>query len=102
MSADLPTATILPPSTTIAASRMTRRLASMVISQAMSAMTRSTDCTGAPYSFSLPDFGRARVGLLHLAPCRRTDPTPTLPGVGEGAELLILPDVGQLVGDLQL
>jgi hypothetical protein len=44
ISDDLPTATNFPSSTAIAASRMTRRSASTVISQSMSAISRSTDC----------------------------------------------------------
>src|SRR5262245_49595148 len=76
MSADLPTPTILPASTTIAASRMTRRLASMVISQAMSAMTRSTGCTGAPDRPLFRLRGESRIAAL--------------------------PHISQIVGDLEL
>src|SRR6266852_9271226 len=88
MSADLPTATILPPSTAIAASRMMRRLGSMVISHAMSAMTRSTDCTGAP-----------RSGTAGVSPARRerdAGGTPAVPGT-----LFILPHISEFVRDLQ-
>src|SRR5262245_50631929 len=44
-SVDFSMATILPLSTAMAASRTMRRCASIVISQSISAMTRSTDCT---------------------------------------------------------
>ena len=45
ISGDLPTATILPSFTAIAASRMMRRSASTVISQSMSVISRSIACT---------------------------------------------------------
>src|ERR1700730_16773407 len=104
MSADLPTAMILPPATTIAASRMTRRLASMVISQGMSAMTRSTDCTGSPDGFAffpLPDFGEDQGGVC-LIKRRALEKTPPLPEVGQGEGLLALPDIGEFIRDLEL
>src|SRR5215475_1345390 len=63
-SADLPTATILPPSIAIAASRMTRRPGSIVISQAMLAMMRSTNCTGC-FLLVTP----RRVGKIALGAC---------------------------------
>jgi len=49
IAADLPTATILPACTATAASRMMRRCGSTVMSQPISAISKSTDCTARAY-----------------------------------------------------
>src|ERR1700724_3228637 len=101
MSMDFPTATILPQSTAMAASRMTRRLGSTVISHAMSEMTRSTDCTGTPIFRRHSGAGVSR------------NPESPLPYFTSGFRVrrcatprndgsLVLPHVRQLIGDLQL
>src|ERR1700737_2766474 len=88
MSADFPTATILPPSTAMAAPRMTRRVG-------------STDCTFPP------PFRR------HSGAGASRNPESTLPYFTSGFRVrrcatprndgsLILPHVRQLIGDLQL
>src|SRR5262245_20139020 len=104
--ADLSIATILPLSTAMAASRTMRRCASIVISQSISAMTRSTDCT-------LRSDTQLRAPLSIPANARSHIPEPVVMGpayagttvtpMGDHPEwLLILPHVGQVVGDLKL
>src|SRR5215475_3799443 len=105
-SADLSIATILPLSTAMAASRTMRRCASIVISQSISAMTRSTDCTLRSDTQLRAPLSSPRTRGVIFQSRRLWVPAYAGTTIAQWADhpewLLILPHIGQVVGDLEL
>src|SRR4051795_2391933 len=113
ISATLSMATILPWSTATDASRMTRRWVSIVINQSISAMSRSTDCTLDSVTPPVPPR-HAREGghpvSTEPAACSVTVPECIvrclldcpLSRAMTSERLLVLSDIGEVVGDLEL
>src|SRR6476661_1823585 len=113
ISAALSMATILPWSIATDASRMTRRWVSIVISQSISAMSRSTDCTLDSVTPPVPPC-HAREGghPVFTEPAARNMTVPEyvvrclqdcpLSRAMTSERLLVLSDIGEVVGDLEL
>src|SRR6478752_5859068 len=113
ISAALSMATILPWSTATDASRMTRRWVSIVISQSISAMSRSTDCTLDSVTPPVPPRHAREGGYpVFTEPAARSVTVPEcivrclldcpLSRAMTSERLLVLSDIGEVVGDLEL